>query len=139
MATRNKDVVDKRLSFAGTFGNTTTGEKMDYTAVATPINDVIILGTIPAGSDVSQFRAYNAALGAGVQLKYGYKATDPDSALVADDAYWAPATAAATAGWVTSAAAPKRFDESVYVTATVVGAVASGLIQAFPQFVYRNV
>lgn len=144
MAVLNKDVVDKSLVMAGTFGNLAVGENMKYiTPTVNPavIGDEIVLGIIPAGSHVVSFKSVREALGASATMDLGYRAVNPASALAAALTYWGAVVAMATAGVTDSAAVPITFNEAVYIIGTVKGAnPATGkLIQVYPHYIYRNI
>lgn len=139
MASLNKESADARLTFTGTFGNLSVGELMEFQAAGAAIGDKVYLGIVEPGSTVVAFDLYRTALGAGVTLTVGYEPRDPDSLLTADPDYWANAVAASAAGWIRSDAAPIHFEEGVYIIATIAGGAATGLVQALPKYIYRNV
>lgn len=144
MAIYNKEVVDKTLVIAGTFGNVSVGEGMKFTVPAAGIAtlaDEIILGVIPGGAWVFDFATAREALGVGATMDFGYRAVDPKSTLAPALTYWGAAVASATAGVTVSAALPIKFDEAVYIVATVKGALPAvgKYVQAMPLYVYRNV
>lgn len=141
MANLNKTTAEHAQAFSGAFGNLSVAV-FPYTAAAAQINDVIYLGQLPKYATVVGVTLYNAALGASTTVDVGYLTAEIGGVLVADDDYWIAAkdtsSAAITLHSALATAVPKEFSESVFVTATVEGGVATGLITVVVYYRYEN-
>lgn len=141
MSDLNKTTAEHAQAFAGAFGNNSVAI-FPYTLAAAQINDVVYLGKLPKYATVHSVTLYNAALGSSTTVDVGYATAEIGGTLTADDNYWISAkdtsSAAVTANSALATAVPKQFSEEVFVTATVEGAAATGLITVVVEYRYES-
>lgn len=139
MAILNKAVVDKTPVFSGAFGNQSVAI-FKYTAAAAQIDDVIYFGKIPKYATIYNTTMINAALGASSTIALGYTTAEVGGTLTASANYLLAATATSSAAKTSSAAAavPLQVSEAVYITGTVAGGAATGVVYVIVEYVYEN-
>ena len=122
MATFNAPSLDN-VQYVGDRGSAVEHGFIDLNAA--PIGTKIRLLDFSAGTKVFDVKLVNGALGAGSKVSIGVEAFDGTSFAEAP-ANLLAATDTAAAGAARSAAAPVRYKQRFYVTATVTGAAATG-------------
>jgi hypothetical protein len=139
MANLNKTTAEHAQSFSGAFGNNSVAI-FKYTLAAAQINDVVYLGKLPKYAYVHSVKLINAALGSSTTVDVGYLTAEVGGTLTADDNYWLSAidtSGAATTASIASAV-PVVLSEETFVTATVEGAAATGVIYVVVEYLYEN-
>lgn len=99
------------------------------TLTAAAIGDVIRFAKFPAGTEIIDVALVNAPLGASVTLNAGYEYVNSADGAAAPAAFQAAASKT-SAGKTVGAFAPVEFDSPFFVTSTVAGAAATGLVTA---------
>ena|SRR6266511_2338657 len=104
------------------------------TLAAAQIADVVRLCVIPAGAKVYDVALINAALGASVTGSVGYAPVDGVNPAASAAAFIAAGTALTAAAKTRSTNAPVKFDYDVYLTLTIAGAAATGLVDGIVEY-----
>ncbi len=102
------------------------------TLAAAPIADVVRLGKLFAGTKIMDLRMINAALAADTTVSLGFTYCNGEAGGGAAALLAATATAAAAS--TRMAKAPVVLEYDAYLTATVGGAAATGLLDVVVEF-----
>lgn len=130
MGILNQSSADRQVTSTGNFGNLSIATFL-YVALGSLVGDVICLGKLPGGSQVTDVKLIHGALGGGVTLSVGHL---PDSMTGGNATAFLPATVCASAGVSRSDASALNLTSDSYITATVGGAAATGAIEVQVQY-----
>ncbi len=124
------------IQFAGEYGKGQLyHERATFAAEA--IAGVAQVMKIKAGTKVFGARAINAALGASTTLSMGFTPVRASDGPAADAAYFKTATSTSSAGVIlANGFVPITFDFDVYLTLTVGGGAATGIVDVIVESTY---